>query len=180
MALTVNDTKFGAGGVSDPVLFHPGIDAIKRKVNFKATPLTPGTSYSLFGLPKAFVVTGAFIEETVTCPKVNITLGTKGGTASDVMAATALGGATLARGAKQLATAKVLDEGDIVALTATAQSNETVTSVDFGEVNVVVYGYTPYGDGLGNVVTPDYRTVEQPKQNVAAIDPWQENAVRRG
>ena len=180
MAITVDKTKFGKGGVSDPVLFHPGLDAIKRKINFKATPLTPGTNYALFGLPKAFVVTGAFVEELETCPKVNITLGTEGGSATDVMASTALGGSTKARGAKQLATAKVLDAGDIVSLTATAQTGETVTSVDFGELNVVVYGYTPYGDGLGNVVTPDYRESGQYAENAAGIDPWQENAIRRG
>lgn len=184
MALTVDETLFGAPGVSDPVMFHPGLVGIKRKVNFAATPFSPGTNYALFGLPKAFVVIGAFVEETAQCPKVSITLGTKSGSAGDVMAATDLGGATLVRSAKQLATAKVLDGGDIVALTATAQQGETVTSVDQGEVNVVVYGYTPYGDSLDNVVTPDFRTLVSPgsenDKNVAGVDPYQNNSVRRG
>lgn len=183
MALTVNNTLFGAPGVSDPVMFHPGLVGIKRKVNFAKTPFAAGTSYALFGLPKAFVATGAFVEETAKCPAVNITLGTKSGTASDVMAATALGGATLARAAKQLATAKVIDGGDIVALTATAQTSGAVTTVDEGEVNVVVYGYTPYGDSLGNVDTPDWRTPTSPgsenERNVAGIDPYQSAATRR-
>ena len=77
MALTVNNTLFGAPGVSDPVMFHPGLVGIKRKVNFAKTPFAAGTSYALFGLPKAFVATGAFVEETAKCPAVNITLGTK-------------------------------------------------------------------------------------------------------
>ena len=177
----VDVTKFGEGGVADPVLFHPGLDAIKRKVNFKATNLTASTYYALFGLPKAFVVTGIFVEETKKC-SASTTLTLKIADASDgdndktLGAAVNVGGSTLARTAKvgTLGTNSfiVLDEGAIVSLVPGA-------NLTGGEVNVVVYGYVPYGDGLGNVVTPDYREDGQYATNAAGIDPWQENAIRR-
>ena len=177
----VDTTKFGKGGVADPVLFHPGLDAIKRKVNFKATNLTASTYYALFGLPKAFVVTGIFVEETKKC-SASTTLTLKIADASDgdndktLGAAVNVGGSTLARTAKvgTLGTNSfiVLDEGAIVSLVPGA-------NLTGGEVNVVVYGYVPYGDGLGNVVTPDYREDGQYATNAAGIDSWQENAIRR-
>ena len=178
----VNETAFGAGGVADPVLFHPGLDAIKRKVNFKATNLTASTFYALFGLPKAFVVTGIFVEETKKCSaSTTLTLKvadkTDGDADKTLGAAVNVGGSTLARTTKlgTLGTNSfiVLDEGAIVSLVPGA-------NLTGGEVNIVVYGYVPYGDGLGNVVTPDYRKSGQTEQNVAGVDPWQENAVRRG
>ena len=178
---TVNKTKFGASGVGDPVVFHPGLVGIKRSVDFGVLGAASGTAYELFALPKAFVATGAFIEETDFCTPGTIAL--KIADASDsssdvtVLAATNVGGSTKARGAAQLSTAVVLNEGAHVYMAATATSGATFPK---GKVNLVVYGYTPYGDGLEGVVTPDYRAVSQPETNVTGIDPWQETAVRRG
>ena len=166
----MDETKFGAGGISDPVLFHPGLDAIKRKVDFSAVNLSKDEAYALFGLPKAFVVTGIFVEETKKCSAA-ATLTLKAGTTT-LGEAVNVGGSTLARTAK-LGTAAVLNEGSVVSLTANS-------AIIDGVANIVVYGYTPYGDSLGNIVTPDYRESGQTQTNVAGIDPWQEAAVRRG
>ena len=177
--VTVDETLFGADGVCDPVMFHPGLVGIKRKVNFSVTNATSGASYALFGLPKAFVVTGAFLEETEKCNAGTIALKVHNKTDSTndktVLAATNVGGSVLARGAAQLGTAVVLNDGDIVSMIATPSSGNMVK----GEVNLVVYGHTPYGDSLGNVVTPDYRSIVQPHQNTAGLDPWQ-NVAKRG
>lgn len=176
----VDTTLFGNAGVADPVLFHPGLDAIKRKVNFAAAKPTSAGTYALFGLPKAFVVTGVFLEETKKCTAgtIGLIVADSADSSSDVtiLSGTAVGGSALVRGAAQLSTAVVLDEGAIVSLVPTATSGDTF---DEGEVNVVVYGYTPYGDGLDNIVTPGYRESGQTQTNVAGVDPWQDIAVRR-
>ena len=212
--ITLDTTLFGAPGVSDPVLFHPGIDAIKRKLDFSVSPATHGTKYSLFGLPKAFVVTGVFLEETKRCCGI-VSTSKVGGTVSlvavnntktdaddkTILAATNVGATagspavwtpvrkavvttksvTISETATPFNDAIVLDEGDTVYLAVTLTGGTSGTSkMDSGELNVVIYGYTPYGDGLGNVVTPDYRVVAQLQQNVAGVDPWQNVAVRRG
>ena len=177
----VNKTKFGAPGAGDPVMFHPGLVGIKRKVNFAALAAASGTAYALFGLPKAFVVTGAFIEETEFCTPGTIALKVADSADSTadktVLSATSVGGSVKARGAAQLSTAVVLNEGDFVYMAATATSGATFPK---GEVNLVVYGYTPYGDSLDNIEAPAYREVAQTQTNVAGLDPYQLTAVRRG
>ena len=41
---TVNKTKFGASGVGDPVVFHPGLVGIKRSVDFGVLGAASGTA----------------------------------------------------------------------------------------------------------------------------------------
>lgn len=180
---TVVNTAFGAPGVSDPIMFHPGLVGIRRHVNFGVTNLTASTFYALFGLPKAFVPTGIFVEETSKCSaSTTLTLKIADATDADndktLGAAVNVGGSALARATKvgTLGTNSfiVLDEGAIVSLVPGA-------NLTGGAVNIVVYGYTPYGDSLGNVVTPDYRASGQSSADAAAnragTDPYDEAMV---
>lgn len=172
-ATVVDNTLFGAPGVSDPVVFHPGLVGITRKVNFAAANAKAGTAYAFVAVPKGFVVTGLFVQETSKC--ASGTLAFKIADAADstkdvsVGSAVTVGGATLVREAQNLATPVVADDGAVLCIVANADQEE-------GGVDVAVYGYTPWGDSLDNVVTPDYRASGQSDtdaaDNRAGTDPF--------
>lgn len=197
-------TLFGAPGASDPVMFHPGLVCIKRKFDFSVTPLDVsevGANQEVFGIPKSFVAIGAFFEsgkdkngkypaaEAVTLKVADLTA-----TANDITIGAAF---TPSNSAYKRQTLLNGYAGTVASTTATITGGPAVfDAVDSdtgerraylalgsadrtqGSLCVSIIGFVPDGDSLENVVTPPYRVVEQPQQNAAGIDPWQERAVR--
>ena len=58
---SVVEAKFGAPGVTDARMYHPGLVAVERTWDFSKTATSASTEYALLGLPKGFVALGAFI-----------------------------------------------------------------------------------------------------------------------
>ena len=171
-ATVVNQTIFGAPGVSDPVMFNPGLVGITRKIDFSATNVTASTYHAFIAVPKGFVITGAFVQENKKCAAGNLSF--KIADAADstndkaVGSAVTVGGTTLARSAQNATSPIVLNDGAIVSLTTSVAQSK-------GEVEVAIYGYTPWGDSLDNVITPDYRTgqsADDEAKNRAGKDPF--------
>lgn len=190
-ATTVVNTLFGAAGVTDAKMFHPGLVAIERTIDFSKSNTAASTEYAILGLPKGFVAIGAFFESgadkngsyptaTAFTPYVR--------DASDGDDDVAISGAftpsnsaykrqTLLKGyagtvASTTATItggpSVFDEGAIVSATFGAQTT--------GYVKISVFGYVPDADSLGNVATPAprgaSRATASDKDNVAKLDPY--------
>lgn len=172
-ATVVDNTLFGAAGVSDPVVFHPGLVGITRKLNFTASNAAASTAYSFIAVPKGFVITGLFAQENAKCDSGTLTM--KIADAADstkdaaVGSAITVGASALARAAQNLATPIVLNEGAVIYITSSVKQED-------GEVDIAVYGYTPWGDSLDNVVTPGYRasgqTTNDAESNRAGTDPF--------
>ena len=172
-ATVVSNELFGAPGMSDPVVFHPGLVGITRKVDFAAANADASKAYAFIAVPKGFVITGIFAQENEACAAGTLTfkIADAADSASDkaVGSAVTVGGSALARSAQNLATPVVADEGAIVSLISSVKQTD-------GNVDVAIYGYTPWGDSLGNVVTPDYRASGQSasdaEDNRAGQDPF--------
>lgn len=172
-ATVVSNELFGAPGMSDPVVFHPGLVGITRKVSFAAAHADASKAYAFIAVPKGFVITGLFAEETEACKAGTLTfkIADAADSANDkaVGSAVTVGGSAPARVAQNLATPVVANEGAIVSLISSVAQTD-------GTVDVAIYGYTPWGDSLGNVVTPDYRasgqTEADAEANRAGEDPF--------
>jgi hypothetical protein len=190
-ATTVNNTLFGAAGVTDAKMFHPGLVSIERTIDFSKSNTAASTEYALFGLPKGFVAIGAFIESgadkngnyptaTAFTPYVR--------DASDGDDDVAIGGSfTPSNSAYLRATKLTAYTGTVASTTATISGGPSVfdsgaiVSVTFGVqthgyVKIGVFGYVPDGDSLGNVATPAPRGASRAtatdKDNVAKLDPY--------
>lgn len=190
MALTTpKTTLFGAPGASDPVVLHPGLVCIKRKFDFSDTPVditNDGADQTLFGIPKSFVVLGAFFESDAdkggaypaTAGTVTLKIADSTGGA-DVAIGTAFAPSATAykRTTALLSAAKAFDSVDSTAgtLPAFATFGANMTK---GVVTVGLIGFVPDGDSLNNVVTPEYRASGQTQTNVAGVDPYQISSVR--
>lgn len=200
-ATSTANTLFGAPGASDPVMFHPGLVCIKRKFDFSVTPLDVsevGANQAAFGIPKSFVAIGAFFEsgkdkngkypaaEAVTLKVADTVNGndvTIGAAFTPSNSAykrqTILNGyagtvaSTTDTGGPAVFDAVDATTGKLNAFLALGSADRTQGSLCVG-----IIGFVPDGDSLDNVVTAPYRVVEQPQQNAAGIDPWQEKAVR--
>lgn len=68
-ATTPKKELFGAAGVGDVRMFHPGLVCIKRTIDFSVSPVditvTDSNDHNyqaVFGIPKSFVAVGAFFE----------------------------------------------------------------------------------------------------------------------
>lgn len=161
--MAVNETLFGAAGVSDPIVFEPGLTGIMRKVDFAKANTTAGAFNALIAVPKSFVVTGAFIELSggADCGAVTVQKGE-----AETALVTATAGEATVRAAANLAAADVCADGAMYTF-------KTANAATTGVAKIVVYGYQPYGDSLGNVVTPAYRkgqTDADAGMNRGAID----------
>lgn len=202
-ATSTANTLFGAPGASDPVMFHPGLVCIKRKFDFSVTPLDVsevGANQAAFGIPKSFVAIGAFFEsgkdkngkypaaEAVTlkvADTVNgndVTIGSaftpsnsayKRQTILNGYAGTVASTTATITGGPAVFDAVDATTGKLNAFLALGSADRTQ-----GALTVGIIGFVPDGDSLDNVVTAPYRVVEQPQQNAAGIDPWQEKSVR--
>lgn len=175
-ATTVVDTIFGAAGVSDVQMFHPGLVAIKRKIDFSKTNTAASTNYAVLSLPKSFVALGTAIESGAdgngAYPAATaFTL--KVADASDSANDKTLGAAFTPSNAAykreaNLGTSQIFDDGAIVNAAFGAQTA--------GVVEVAVVGFVPFADGLGNLVTPDPRgasaATATTQDNVAKLDPY--------
>lgn len=188
---TVVNTLFGAPGVSDPQVFHPGLVCVKRRIDFSKSNTSASTFYALLALPKSFVAVGAFCESgadkngsypaaTAFTLKVadaddntnDITIGASFTPSNSAYKRetklTGYAGTVASTTATITGGPTVFDSGAIVGAELGAQTT--------GYVEVGVFGYVPDGDSLGNVVTPGYRDAQQAtvaaKDNVGKIDPY--------
>lgn len=197
-ATTVVNTLFGAAGVTDAKMFHPGLVCIERTIDFSKSNTAASTEYAILGLPKGFVAIGAFIESgadkngnyptaTAFTPYVrdasdgdddvaicdSFTPSNSAYLRATKLASTGSDGITQASSStyavsKVASAAKVFDSGAIVSATFGVQSH--------GYVKLGVFGFVPDGDGLGNVATPAPRGASRAttadKDNVAKLDPY--------
>lgn len=191
-ATTVYNTLFGAAGVSDAQMFHPGLVSIKRTIDFSKTNVEDGKAFAILGLPKSFVALGTFFESDADkdggYPAANaITL--KVADASDGDNDITIGSFTPSNSAYKRETSLYGYTGTVASTTATitggpkvfdsgAIVNINVASADAtaGVVTVCVFGFVPDGDSLGNIVTPAPRAAEQAtatqQTNVGVLDPY--------
>lgn len=202
-ATTPKKELFGAAGVGDVRMFHPGLVCIKRTIDFSVSPVditvTDSNDHNyqaVFGIPKSFVAIGAFFESkadkagkypsasgTVALKVADTTAGNDiaiGGTftpsASAYKRQTLLNGFT---GTDSSGTVTI-SGGPVAFDNVDSTSGELLAFITLGAdqtqgvITVGILGYVPDGDGLENVVTPDARVVTQTQTNVAGLDPWQE------
>jgi hypothetical protein len=130
-ATVVSNELFGAPGMSDTVVFHPGLVGITRKISFAAANADASKAYAFIAVPKGFVITGLFAEETEACKAGTLTfkIADAADSANDkaVGSAVTVGGSAPARVAQNLATPVVANEGAIVSLiSSVAQTDGTV------------------------------------------------------
>lgn len=179
-ATTVDNTLFGAAGVSDPYAFEPGLVGIKRRVNFNVANTAAGKTYAFIPVPKGMVITGVRFEEVGKCVAGNVSLKIcdAADSAADkaVGAAVAVGGSTAAYSVQNLATPVVVDKNSIVSLVTSAA--ETT-----GSVIATVLGYLADGESIEAIEMemPAWRggqTEEQFLANVSGGDAY--NANRAG
>lgn len=178
----VSTALFNGNGTFDPEIFKTGV-AIKRKVNFALAKPTGSTNYAFLPLPKGFVLTGLYVEETKKCSASSTVTVKAEADSATIGAAVNVGGSTLAKSflkpvaattAKDAAGTgtvnvpggdKVFVDGDMLCLVA----GESFTD---GEVFVVAHGYLMNGDSLDSLTIPaPYRTSGQtPGQNASKGD----------
>ena len=160
--LTPNTDIFGAGGVSDPEVFKPSV-GVSRKIDFTLAPLTADKgateNYEFIALPKAFVMTGLYVEEVEPCSAAQITVKSLSDGAT-IGSAVTLGGGTPVTSVQNI-TAKTFADGDILCLCITGGSDAAL-AVDKGVLKVNAIGYLPDGDSLANIkINVPYRTSGQ-------------------
>ena len=152
--LTTNTGIFGARGVSDVEVFKPSV-GVSRKIDLSLTPLTADKgateNYEFIALPKAFIMTGLYVEEVEPCSAAQITVKSLSDGAT-IGSAVTIGGDTPVTSVQNI-TAKTFAEGDILCLCVTAGSDAALA---------VDRGVLPDGDSLANMkVNVPYRTSGQ-------------------
>ena len=160
--LTTNTGIFGARGVSDVEVFKPSV-GVSRKIDLSLTPLTADKgateNYEFIALPKAFVMTGLYVEEVEPCSAAQITVKSLSDGAT-IGSAVTLGGDTPVTSVQNI-TAKTFAEGDILCLCVEGGSDAAL-AVNRGVLKVNAIGYLPDGDSLANMkVNVPYRTSGQ-------------------
>ena len=175
---TVDNTLFGAPGVSDPYAFEPGLVGIKRRINFNVANAS-AAAYAFIPVPKGMVITGVRFEEAVKCgASGNLSLAICDGSAADIAVGTAVavGGSALACSVQNLATPVVVAKNSVVCLVPSAAQTA-------GSVIVTVLGYLADGESIEAVdlALPTWRagqTQDQFEANVSGGDAY--NANREG
>ena len=92
----VSTALFNGNGTFDPEIFKTGV-AIKRKVNFALAKPTGSTNYAFLPLPKGFVLTGLYVEETKKCSASSTVTVKAEADSATIGAAVNVGGSTLAK-----------------------------------------------------------------------------------
>lgn len=190
-ATTVDNSIFGASGLSDAQMYHPGLVAVKREIDFSKTNTSASTFYSLLSLPKSFVAVGAAFESKADAngafpAATAFTL--KVADASDNSNDITIGASfTPSASAYKRETKLTGYAGTVASTTATitggphAFDSGAIVGAELGAqttgvVEVAVFGYVPFADGLGNVATPAPRgagrATASDKDNVAKLDPY--------
>lgn len=176
-ATTVVNTLFGAAGISDVQMYHPGLVAIKRKIDFSKTNTEASKNYAVLALPKSFIVLGTAIESGAdkngafpAATAFTLKVADASDSANDISLGAAFTPSNSAykREAK-LGTSQIFDAGAVVNAAFGAQTT--------GVVEVAVFGLVPFADSLGNVPTTAPQregtsATGSPKDNVAKLDPF--------
>ena len=174
MALTTDNTLFGARGVSDPESYVEPLRTIRRTFDFAKANVTGSTNYEFIWLPKGFLMTGIKVRELSKCSASStVTFKTKADEAT-IGAAVNVGGATLADSwnmAVAPATFKAQDEAGTGTVTITVPGGfKAVLAGDMlclvpgasfmdGEIEVTVFGVSTDGQSFARGLTPppEYR-----------------------
>lgn len=170
MALTTDNTLFGARGVSDPESYVEPLRTIRRTFDFAKANVTGSTNYEFIWLPKGFLMTGIKVRELSKCSASStVTFKTKADEAT-IGAAVNVGGSTLADSWNTpVAATKAKDEAGTGTVTVPGGFKAVLAgdmlclvpgaSFTDGEIEVTVFGVSTDGQSFARGLTPppEYR-----------------------
>lgn len=170
MALTTDNTLFGARGVSDPESYVEPLRTISRTFDFAKANVTGSTNYEFIWLPKGFLMTGIKVRELSKCSASStVTFKTKADEAT-IGAAVNVGGSTLADSWNTpVAATKAKDEAGTSTVTVPGGFKAVLAgdmlclvpgaSFTDGEIEVTVFGISTDGQSFARGLTPppEYR-----------------------